>query len=164
RRTAAAMLGIDESEVSDDDRASAKPVNFGFPFGMGAERFVMNALTGYNVTFTLAEARRHKEVYLRTYRGVARWQAKMRALMPIEVRTASGRIRRFNDRRKGYCERLNTPIQGTAADGMKEALILLHRRLPALGARLVLCVHDEVLVEAPKDRAEEVKAVVESSM
>ena len=164
RRTAAAMLGIDESEVSDDDRDSAKPVNFGFPFGMGAERFVMNALTGYNVTFTLAEARRHKEVYLRTYRGVARWQAEMRTRMPIEVRTASGRIRRFNDRRKGYCERLNTPIQGTAADGMKAALILLHRRLPALGARLVLCVHDEVLVEAPKDRAEEVKAVVESLM
>jgi len=164
RRTAAAMLGIDESQVSDDDRASAKPVNFGFPFGMGAERFVMNALTGYNVTFTLAEARRHKEVYLRTYRGVARWQAEMRTLMPIEVRTASGRIRRFNDRKKGYCERLNTPIQGTAADGMKAALVLLHRRLPALGARLILCVHDEVLVEAPKDRAEEVKVVVENSM
>jgi DNA polymerase-1 len=164
RRTAAAMLGIDESEVSDDDRASAKPVNFGFPFGMGAETFVMNALTGYNVIFTLAQARRYKAVYLRTYRGVARWQEATRTRMSIEVRTASGRIRRFNDRRKGYCERLNTPIQGTAADGMKAALILLHRRLPALGARLILCVHDEVLVEAPKDRAEEVKAVVESSM
>ena len=164
RRTAAAMLGIDESEVSDDDRAPAKPVNFGVPFGMGAETFVMNALTGYNVIFTLAQARRYKAVYLRTYRGVARWQAETRSRMPIEVRTASGRIRRFDDRRKGYCERLNMPVQGTAADGMKAALVLLHRRLPPLGARLVLCVHDEVLVEAPVDRAEEIKAVVEKSM
>jgi len=47
---------------------------------------------------------------------------------------------------------------------MKPALVLLHRRLPPLGARLVLCVHDEVLVEAPVDRAEEIKAVVEKSM
>ncbi|MGA7742073.1 MAG: DNA polymerase, partial [Polyangia bacterium] len=164
RRTAAAMLGIDELEVSGDDRDSAKPVNFGFPFGMGAERFVMDALTSYGVIFTPAQARRYKAAYLRTYRGVARWQEKMRARMPIELRTAGGRIRRFDTRRKGYCERLNTPIQGTAADGMKAALVLLHRRLPPLGARLVLCVHDEVLVEAPVDRAEEVKAVVEKSM
>jgi DNA polymerase I-like protein with 3'-5' exonuclease and polymerase domains len=59
---------------------------------------------------------------------------------------------------------LNTPIQGGAADGMKAALILLHKQLPPLGARLVLCIHDEVLVEAPADRAEEVKAVVEKAM
>jgi DNA polymerase-1 len=164
RRTAAAVLGIEESQVSEDERKQGKWVNFGFDFGAGAKQFAASALAKYKVVFSLKDAMRFREIYLRTYRGVARWQAEMRTRMPIEVRTASGRIRRFNNRKEGYCERLNTPVQGTAADGMKAALVLLHRRLPPLGARLVLCVHDEVLVEAPKDRAEEVKVVVENSM
>jgi putative DNA primase/helicase len=164
RITAAAMLGVDELQVRDEDRQRAKAVNFGFAFGMGEERFVKYALADYNVSFTPAEAGKFKAVYLQTYSGVARWQREMGVLMPVETRTASGRIRRFKNRRDGYCERLNTPVQGTAADGLKAALVLLHQRLPPLGARLVLCVHDEVLVEAPKDRAEEVKVVVENSM
>jgi putative DNA primase/helicase len=164
RRTAAAMLGIAESQVTKEARKRAKPPNFGFLFGMGAERFVEYALADYGLEFTLAEAERFKRVYLQTYPGVARWQREMGMRMPIEVRTASGRTQRFKDRKDGYCQRLNTPIQGTAADGMKAALVLLHRRLPLLGARLVLCVHDEVLVETPIEHAEAVKKVVVDSM
>ena len=164
RRTAAAMLGIAESQVTKEDRKRAKPLNFGFLFGMGAERFVEYALADYGLEFTLAEAEKFKKVYLQTYPGVARWQREMGVERPIEVRSASGRARRFNDRRQGYCERLNMPVQGSAADGMKAALVLLHRRLPPLGARLVLCVHDEVLVETPVEHAEAVKKVVEDSM
>jgi DNA polymerase-1 len=164
RRTAAAMLNIDELQVDDEGRQLAKPVNFGFVFGMGAKQFVINALADYNLVFTLAEAMKFRAIYLRTYPGVALWQQKTRDQMPLEVKTPSGRTRLFSNRKEGYCQRLNTPIQGGAADGMKAALILLHQRLPPLGARLVLCIHDEVLVEAPTDRAEEVKAVVEKAM
>jgi len=164
RRTAAAMLGIAESQVTKEDRKRAKPLNFGFLFGMGAERFVEYALADYGLEFTLAEAEKFKKVYLQTYPGVARWQREMGVERPIEVRSASGRARRFNDRRQGYCERLKMPVQGSAADGMKSALVLLHRRLPPLGARLVLCVHDEVLVETPVEHAEAVKRVVVDSM
>jgi len=164
RRTAAAMLNIDELQVDDEGRQLAKPVNFGFVFGMGAEQFVINALADYNLVFTLAEAMKFRAIYLHTYPGVALWQQKTRDQMPLEVKTPSGRTRLFSNRKEGYCQRLNTPIQGGAADGMKAALILLHQRLPPLGARLVLCIHDEVLVEAPTDRAEEVKAVVEKAM
>ena len=164
RRTAAVVLGIADRDVSKVERQRAKAVNFGFAFGMGAERFVNYALADYGVAFTLAEAEKFKDIYLRTYSGVARWQRDMRVRMPTQVRSASGRLRLFNDRGKGYCERLNMPIQGTAADGMKAALVLLHHRLPSLGAQLVLCVHDEVLVEAPSNHAEEVKVLVEKSM
>jgi DNA polymerase-1 len=164
RRTAAAMMSVDESQVDAEGRRRAKPVNFGFVFGMGAEQFLINALADYNLVFTLPEAMRFRAIYLRTYPGVARWQQKTRDQMPLEVKTPSGRIRLFSNRQDGYCQRLNTPIQGGAADGMKAALILLHKQLPPLGARLVLCIHDEVLVEAPADRAEEVKAVVEKAM
>ena len=158
------MVNVEESQVTADDRQRAKAVNFGFVFGMGAETFVVRALADYNASFTVAEARRFREIYLRTYRGVARWQGEIRQRMPLELRTASGRIREFRDKKTGYCERLNTPIQGTAADGMKSALVLLRQRLPPLGAQLVLCVHDEVLVEAPIDRAGEVEIVVKEAM
>jgi DNA polymerase I-like protein with 3'-5' exonuclease and polymerase domains len=164
RRTAAAMLNVDESQVDKEGRQRAKPVNFGFVFGMGAKQFVVNALADYNLVFTLAEAMKFKTIYLHTYPGVALWQQKIRDQMPLEVKTPSGRTRLFSNRKEGYCQRLNTPIQGGAADGMKAALILLHQRLPPLGARLVLCIHDEVLVEAPTDRADEVKTVVEKAM
>ncbi|MBN2575304.1 MAG: DUF3854 domain-containing protein [Deltaproteobacteria bacterium] len=164
RRTAAAMVGVHETQVRKEDRQKAKAVNFGFAFGMGADRFVSYALSDYGLSFSNAEAERFKALYRRAHPGVARWQQDIGAQMPLEVRTASGRLQRFDIRTEGYCERLNTPVQGTAADGMKAALVLLHERLPALGARLVLCIHDEVLVEASIDRAEEVEKVVEASM
>jgi DNA polymerase-1 len=164
RRTAAAILAKSDLEVTAEERSRAKPVNFGFAFGMGPSRFVTYARSDYGVEISEVEAKRFRGTYFRTYPGIARWHRHIRMNMPREVRTLAGRLRLFESQDKGYCERLNTPVQGTAADGMKYALILLHQRLPALGARLVLCVHDEVLVEAPTDRVAEVKTVVESSM
>ena len=164
RATASAALGKPESEITSEERQSAKAVNFGFAFGMGAERFISYARGNYGVEVTRAEAERFRASYLRLYDGVARWQAATRASMPLEVRTASGRVQRFRDAVGGYCQRLNTPVQGTAADGLKQAMVLLRPRLAAIGARIVLCVHDELVVEAPADRAEEAKQVVERGM
>lgn len=164
RKTASLVSGANEDEIDGDLRKRAKPVNFGFAFGMGIGRFIRYARADFGVVFTQIEARRFKAAYLEGYRGVAQWQARTGRVMPLEVRTRSGRLRRFSSRSKGYCERLNTPVQGSAADGMKAALILLHRRLHVLGARLILTIHDEVLVEAPEEQAEEVLEVVVASM
>jgi len=164
RVTAAAALAKLEAEVTAAERQSAKAVNFGFAFGMGPDRFISYARLTYGVEVTRPQAVAFRDSYLRLYEGVARWQAQMRATMPCEVRTASGRLRRFRDPHGGYCERLNTPVQGTAADGLKQAMVLLRPRLAAIGARIVLCVHDELLVEAPADRASEAKAIVEEGM
>jgi DNA polymerase-1 len=164
RATAALLLHKPEAEVTKAERQRAKPANFGVSFGMGAPRFVDYARTDYGVELSLEEAKKFVMGFRAAYVGVAAWQVRTGRLMPSAVRTASGRLRRFDEDDGGYCERLNTPIQGTAADGMKRAMVLLHQQLPRLGARLVLVVHDEVLVEAPAAVVEEVKTVVESAM
>jgi DNA polymerase-1 len=164
RETASTLLRKDPEHVTDEERQQAKPINFGFAFGMGPETFVQYALKKYGLTLRLREAVRFRDRYFRAYRGVMRWQARVRARMPREVRTVSGRLRRFPDRKKGYTERLNMPVQGTAADGLKQAMVLLYEQLREYGARIVLCIHDELLVEAPADRAHEVRAVVVAAM
>jgi len=164
RATAALLARKAPEAVTGEERGRAKAVNFGFAFGMGVPRFIAYARKDFKAEFSRGEAARFKSRYLRAYRGVDRWQERTRSRMPREVRTISGRLWRFPNRREGYTNRLNHPIQGTAADGMKAALILLHRRLPALGAGLLLAVHDEVLVDAPRDVADEVRALVEASM
>jgi DNA polymerase-1 len=164
RLTASLLIGKSPEDVSKEERQRAKAVNFGFAFGMGPDRFVAYALSDFGVVFSRGEAKRFKTAYLRAYPGVDRWQRETARRRATEVRTASGRVRYLPDRAKGYTERLNTPVQGTAADGLKAAMFLLAPRLAALGARVVLCVHDELLVEAPVDRAEEVEDVVKEGM
>ncbi len=162
--TAAALLGKMVTEVTKDERQRAKAVNFGFAFGMGPTKFVEHAQGSYSLSYSRDEAANARDGFLGAYPGVARWQLKIKKDMPMEVRTLGGRRRIFNSKTDGYCERLNTPVQGTAADGLKLAMVLLHRRLPEYGARLVLAVHDELLVEAPEDRARDVQDVVEKTM
>lgn len=164
RALAAILLRKEPAAVTGDERKRAKPVNFGFAFGMGARRFVGYALKDYGVTFTEAEAGRFRAAYLRAYREVDTWQKKTRATMHLEVRTCAGRVRSFSNRKDGYTERLNMPVQGTAADGMKRAMALLAPRLARLDARIVLAVHDELVVEVPEQAAEEAKRVVNDGM
>jgi DNA polymerase-1 len=164
RTTASLLLNKPEGQVTRDERQCAKAVNFGFVFGMGAKTFVTYAYAEYGLKLTISEAQRFLRGYRAAYVGVAAWQQRTGRLKAPSIRTASGRLRRFENPDNSYCESLNTPIQGTAADGMKKALILLHQELPRFRAKLLLAVHDEVLIEAPAAAAEEVKAVVISCM
>jgi DNA polymerase-1 len=164
RATAASLLNKAEDEITKEERQRAKAVNFGFAFGMGVATFVEYAHADYGVVFSFAEARSFRDAYLQAYPGIAAWQKRMGRESPLSIRTGSGRLRRFPSHDEGYCARLNTPIQGTAADGMKKAMVLLGQRLPRLEARLILVVHDEVVVEAPVEVAEEVRSVVVTAM
>ena len=164
RSMAATLARKPYDEVTKDERNRAKPVNFGFPFGMGIEVFVGYALTLYGVVLTEPEAKLFKEAWKRMYPGVVRWQDLCGAAKPLAVRTRLGRKRRFESKSSGYTERLNMPVQGTAADGMKNAMVLLHKRLPSFGARIVLTVHDELVVECPREHALAVLALVEQMM
>lgn len=164
RAMAALVSRKPEHEVTKGERDRAKAVNFGFPFGMGEERFVEYALSSYGVSFTPGDARAFKLAWQRMFAGVVRWQQRIGRASPSEMRSQSGRRRRFESRHSGYCERLNMPVQGTAADGVKRAMVLLHERLRPYGARLVLCVHDELLVECPREHAVAVRELVERTM
>ena len=156
--TAQRVLG--KAEVSREDRQLAKALNFGLLYGMGAESLRSYSMANYGIHLTVEEAQRFREAFFRLYPGLRMWHRRTPE-GKTEVRTLLGR-RRVTDR---YTEKLNTPVQGSGADGLKLALALLYeRRHEAPGAFPVLAVHDEIVVEAPEETAFEVAEWVANIM
>ncbi len=164
RAMAAAMTGKPEAEVTGHDRKLAKAINFGFLFGMGATRFAQYAESSYGLSLSLEQAQAAKEDFHRMFPGIAAWHEQTKRLSKsrheVVVRTATGRVKRFPPQQVSFSAALNIPVQGTAAEGFKYALIELHRELPSLRARGILCVHDEFIAEAPQDAASAARDVV----
>jgi DNA polymerase I-like protein with 3'-5' exonuclease and polymerase domains len=158
------LARVPEVHVTKEQRNRAKPVNFGLLLGMGTDTLVSYARKNYGVEFTPSEAEEFKHTFLETYAGIAAWQKMMADETPAELRTKSGRVSYYFDPDEDYNARLAFPIQGTAADGMKQAMVLLHPHLKRLGAKIILAVHDELLVEAPEEHAEEVKELMREHM
>jgi len=121
------------------------------------------------VTLDLDQAEHIRRQFFRTYGAIRQWHGESRNKANAgasEVRTVLGR-RRLIPETASEWERftalVNTPVQGGCADGMKRAIVLLAKRLPA-EARMISTVHDELLVEAPDDLAEEMRLLVEDTM
>jgi DNA polymerase-1 len=139
--------------VTKDDRQLAKAVNFGLLFGLGAKGLRGYAKSNYGLDLTEAEASRYRKAFFSAYPGLARWHRKAGNSRAAECRTLAGR-RRLLDDKTPYTHRLNTPVQGTEADGAKLAMALLwERREEAPGAFPVLFNHDEIVVECDADQA-----------
>lgn len=152
RRTASLVLRKPEDQVTKEDRQLAKAVNFGFIYGMSPEKFQSYARFSYGVDLTLQEAEEFRKRYFEAYSGVAKWheyQNKV-AREACEVRTASGRARRWIVPNMPPTELYNTPDQGTGADILKRAMALLRPHLIRHNAELVASVHDELVVECPE--------------
>lgn len=167
RATAATITGKPEAEISSHERKLAKAVNFGFLFGMGARRFATYARDSYGVEVSDAEAKQARQAFFDTYPGVSAWHRRVGALgrgAAVTVRTVLGRRKKFASDKFSFNAALNIPVQGTAAEGFKRAMIDLHVRLPEVSGRGVLVVHDEYIAEIPEDRAEQGRALVESVM
>ena len=164
RSVAADVFGISPEEVSHEQRERAKMVSYGLAYGM--EAFGLARRLGGD----LAEAREIMDRYFAAYPGVKRYmdEAVAEARTKGFTRTELGRIRPLPELHTGNrtmqaaAERqaMNAGIQGLAADIFKVALVRLDRRLSAehLEARIVLQVHDEVLVEAPPGERTAVEA------
>lgn len=165
--TAAQVFGIEEKDVTADQRSFAKRLNFGVVYGIGASRFAM--MTGLKQSEAEDTLRR----YFATYPKMDEW-LRMAARSAIETgstRTKSGRMARFrfdaNDRAsvaatQRYAK--NMPIQGTSADILKRALRLLHDDIRGTSARLVNIVHDEIIVECDANEAESTSKLLSSAM
>jgi DNA polymerase-1 len=156
---------IGREDVSKDDRKLAKAVNFGLLYGMGAKGLQSYALKSYGVAMSSEEASLYRKRFFRTYPGLKTWHDNERRAWHYggtETRTLTGR-RRTNVER--LTDRLNAPVQGTGADGLKLALTLLwERRGECPGVTLVLVCHDEVVVECDAEKAVEVKVWLEKAM
>jgi DNA polymerase-1 len=151
--TAEAITGR-RVKKGDPARQRAKAVNFGLSFGMGAKRFLEMAKNDYGVVMTLQEAREAKRKLLEAYPGIGRWhqgEAEECKKGNFETYTLLGRRRVVEPDRDGkpkYTERLNAPVQGTAADILKLAMARLwEAREEHPGALPILTVHDEVVIE-----------------
>jgi DNA polymerase-1 len=168
--TAARIFDKEISEVTSAERRQAKTANFGIIYGISA--FGLAARLG----IARSEAKALIEGYFRSYPGVKGYMERIvaEARESGEVRTLFGRRRRLADIAsrnavaRGVAERnaINTPLQGSAADIMKLAMIEIRRRLIAenSGARMILQVHDEVVLEVPTAELERVKELVVDSM
>jgi len=157
--TARTVLG--KTEVSKDDRQAAKAVNFGLLYGMGAEGLRAYAKQEYGVVWTVEEATAVRGRFFDTYRGLRAWH-RSQPDGPLDTRTVAGR------RRVGitsFTQKLNSPVQGSGADGLKAALGLLgDTRGQVSSAAPVNVVHDEIVVECDESQAAEARAWVVDAM
>ncbi len=168
--TASQVLGKPLSEVTKEERSSAKAVNFGIVYGIG--EYSLSQDLGISVK----AAKAYISGYLEKYNGVREYMEKIKAQAKQDgyVKTLMNRIRyipelkssNFNTRSFGERVALNTPIQGTAADIIKLAMVRVHNRLEKekLRSRLILQVHDELIVEAPIDEAKKVSELLKEEM
>jgi DNA polymerase I-like protein with 3'-5' exonuclease and polymerase domains len=170
RATAATLAGKPEEAVDNHERKLAKAVNFGFLFGMGARRFQSYARDSYGLELDERQAGEAREAFFGTFPGIAAWHRRIGNLSrrgdreAITVTTAMGRRRTFPAGNFSFNAALNIPVQGTAAEGFKLAMLRLQPALAQLGGRGVLIVHDEYIAEVPEAAAEQARVLVEQIM
>jgi DNA polymerase-1 len=166
--TAAIVNNIHLEQVTKEQRTFAKRVNFGLLYGMGAFRLARDS------DLTLAQAQHFIDDYFARLPRVKAYldKAKQIARDTGYLTTLFGRRRSFaglhqgnrNVQQQAEREAINMPIQGTAADIIKKAMIELHPQLASLNARMILQVHDELVLEVPVERVDEVAKLVVSVM
>ena len=168
--TASQVFGVPLKDVSDTLRSNAKAVNFGIVYGIGA--FSLSQDIGVSV----AEADRYIKSYLANYSGVRAYMDEMKKTakekgyaetlfkrkryLP-ELTASNANIRAFGER-----VAMNTPIQGTAADIIKIAMIKVYDRLKNenMRSKLILQVHDELIVDAPENEAKRAAQILKEEM
>lgn len=170
RMTASQVFKIPFDEVPAQLRSRAKAINFGIVYGIGAYSL------SQDIHVSIGEAKNYINEYLRTYHGVRGYMERI-----VDDAKENGYVETLYHRRRELADihssnkvvqalakriALNTPIQGTAADIIKIAMIRVYRRLQEekLDARLILQVHDELIVEAAEDQAAAVAAVLKEEM
>jgi len=170
RETAARVLHKAPNDVTYDERSMAKMVNFGLAYGMSD--FGLSSRAG----ISRAEAKEFIDLYFATYSGISYYMLHIKELARQQgwVSTLLGRrrfipeLRMSNPSLRGAGERMaiNMPIQGTAADIIKIAMIRLSERLRSagLGARLLLQVHDELVLEVPREEVDATAPILRETM
>lgn len=169
-KTASEVFGVPINEVTDNQRRSAKAVNFGIVYG------ISDYGLSKDLNITRNEARQYIDGYLNTYPSIKSYMEEIvnKAKKDGFVTTILDRKRyipeinskNFNIRSFGERIALNTPIQGSAADIIKLAMIKVYERLKIekVNAKLILQIHDELIVECEESEKETVKKILKNSM
>jgi DNA polymerase I len=165
-KTASIVLGKSEEDITNEDRQLAKALNFGLLYGQSAEGLVRYAKTSYGVDMTEKQAAKTRALFFKHYDGLARWHAKawseVECTEVVEGRTILGRRRLIDPEASNWdCFRskTNLVVQGACADGLKLALCEIRKRLPR-SVWIIATVNDEIIVESPETKAEQVQELV----
>jgi DNA polymerase-1 len=168
--TASKVFGVSPDEVTPEHRRRAKAINFGIPYGLSP--FGLAQQLGIET----GEAKQFIDSYFEKYKGVRAWLDATieEARRTQHVQTLFGRVRPIpdinskNGNLRGFAERtaVNTPLQGTAADLIKLAMIRLDNEIRLLGlkSRMTLQVHDELVFEVPENEVKQMTALVRDKM
>lgn len=168
--TASEVFKVSENEVTSEMRSKAKAINFGIIYGISS--FGLAKQLGISRT----EAKDYIDSYLKTYPGIESYMKEYIDLARKNgfVQTISGRkcfIKDINNKNpilRNEAERLsiNAPIQGSASDIVKKAMILLDQKLMKEGieAKIILQIHDELVIETPEENAEKVREILKKEM
>lgn len=167
-RTASEVYGVPLDEVTPEMRRMAKTANFAVIYGVSAYGLSMQS------DMSVAESKQFIDTYYARYPGIREFMdnAIEGARKDGYVTTLFGRRRHIpeinskNRQVRQFAERtaMNTPIQGTAADMIKVAMIEIHRKIKKLRSKMILQVHDELIFDAHKDELEQMKDIVQSTM
>ena len=168
--TASKVFGVALEDVTKDQRYKAKSVNFGLIYGQGAFGLAQN------LKISRTEARELIDAYFEQFSGVKKYMEDTINYCRENgyVKTIMGRKRFIPDINSnnqtvvGFAERnaINAPIQGSAADMIKLAMINIHRRLTTMqtGAKMILQVHDELLFDVPKKELDNIQTIIKHEM
>lgn len=168
--TASQVFGVPLSQVTREQRSSAKAVNFGIVYGIGEYSL------SQDLKISVKQAKQYIESYLEKYDGVRAYMSEIKEQAKRDgyVKTMFNRIRyipelssgNYNTRAFGERVALNTPIQGTAADIIKLAMVRVYSRLKKEGlkSRLILQVHDELIIDTLRSEQAQVEALLREEM
>ena len=175
--TASFILGKPESQLTKEERKTAKAVNFGLLYGMGWPKLVINARDNYGVDMTDEQAQQFRKRYFETYSALLPWHERQRRVVRAfgEVSSLSGRVRRLpgvNSSDKGVraeAERqsINSPVQGFGSGDLKVmAMVEIHETFSSSSVRIKGEVHDSILMWVRTDKLNkllpQVKKIMES--
>ena len=168
KRTASAIAGIPESEITKAQRQLAKACNFGLIYGMGSRGLAAYASASYGVDMPLKTAEKARSAFFTAYPGIHAWHSRTRlqSAQNQTVRTRGGLLRDLGSEPHGWklTEALNTPVQGSGGECLLESLIALPAALAGLDAQLIHHVHDECVIECAESDSESAKAALTQAM
>tara|TARA_B100000401_G_C52794232_1_gene715014 strand:+ start:171 stop:2057 length:1887 start_codon:yes stop_codon:yes gene_type:complete len=170
--TGSAMLmtgKTDPESITKEERSAAKAINFGALYGAGAKTLRQQAVSMFGILWSVEEAKEKLDAWKSAYPGVIEWQRRQGNNEEPEVRTKFGRRRILMPCKKGesnFTTNLNSPIQGLGADCLKAALALLWEQHLSIDPeiKLVATCHDEIILEAPIEKEEQVKTLLKECM
>jgi hypothetical protein len=151
------------ADITKVERDGAKPINFGLLYGMSVDCLPLYSLVEFGIPMTLQEAARAHAAFQSIYPGLVKWQEAVKRDRSATAVNETGRRRDFSPS-DAFTKRLNFPIQSLSADGMKRAMALVLPELAKYDAALILAVHDELILECPREAARDASDALRKCM